>query len=121
MAHFAQIDENNKVIKVVVIDNKNLLDYNGVEVEEIGVEFCKNLFGEGTTWKQTSYNNNFRYRYASIGYTYDPELDAFIPPKPFPSWIFNYETLDWESPIGPPPKNSTFYIWDEENKSWLPN
>ena len=125
MAHFAQLDENNIVTQVIVVDNNDIKDANGTETEEIGVAFCKKLFGANTDWKQTSYNNNMRVRYAGIGYSYNQELDAFITPQPHASWVLNNETSDWESPIGPAPKlteeqsnSNHFYEWDEENTSW---
>lgn len=120
MAHFAQLDENNLVTQVIVINNENTCDFKGVEVEEIGIGFCKKLFGSNTNWKQTSYNGNFRVRYAGIGYSYNEVLDAFIPPKPFPSWILNTNTADWESPLGPAPTSDdpeaepVYYYWDED-------
>lgn len=126
MAHFAQLDENNIITRVIVVSNEDTSDSNGVEVEEIGVTFCKKLFGADTNWKQTSYNKNMRVRYAGIGYSYNEELDAFIPPKPWPSFVLNEETADWESPIGPAPtlteaeiEANSFYQWDEENGVWV--
>jgi hypothetical protein len=126
MAHFCQLDENNIVTQVIVVANEDTSDSNGVEVEEIGVAFCKKLLGADTRWVQTSYNNNFRVRYAGISYTYNEELDAFIPPKPFDSWVLNEETADWESPVGPAPELTeeeretfSFYRWDEENQEWV--
>ena len=125
MAHFAQLDENNVVTQVIVVANEDTSDVNGNEVEEIGVAFCKKLLGADTNWKQTSYNNNFRVRYAGISYTYNEELDAFITPKPFESWVLNTETADWESPVGPAPalteaeiEARSFYRWDEEAGAW---
>jgi hypothetical protein len=79
VAHFAELDENNVVKRVIVVDNKDTADANGNEVESIGVAFCQKLFGGN--WKQTSYNGNFRKHYAGIGYTYDPTLDEFVPPQ----------------------------------------
>ena len=121
MAHFAKIDENNIVTQVIVVANEDTSDTNGVEVEEIGVAFCKKLLGAETNWKQTSYNNNFRVRYAGISYTYNEELDAFIPPSPFPSWVLVEETADWVSPLGAAPTlteeqitSRSFYRWNEE-------
>ena len=121
MAHFCQIDENNVVTQVIVVANEDTSDTNGVEVEEIGVAFCKKLLGAETNWKQTSYNNNFRVRYAGISYTYNEELDAFIPPSPFPSWVLVEETADWVSPLGAAPTlteeqitSRSFYRWNEE-------
>ena len=126
MAHYARIDENNVVTQVIVVANEDTTDTNGVEVEEIGVAFCKKLLGAETNWKQTSYNNNMRVRYAGTGYLYDAELDAFIAPKPFESWTLVEETADWESPLGPAPElteaqveSRSFYKWDEENLEWV--
>jgi hypothetical protein len=125
MAHFAQLDENNIVTQVIVVSNEDTSDSNGTEIEEIGIGFCKKLLGANTKWKQTSYNNNMRVRYAGIGYSYNEELDAFIPPQPFVSWVLNTETADWESPVGPAPEltevereSGSFYQWDEENTQW---
>ena len=121
MAHFAQIDENNVVTQVIVVANKDTADANGVEKEYIGAAFCERLFGG--TWKQTSYNGNFRKNYAGIGYTYNADIDAFVPPKPYPSWVLNNDTAQWEAPTpmpedagtGEPPK---MYSWDEATTSW---
>jgi hypothetical protein len=125
MAHFAQLDENNVVTQVIVVANEDTSDVNGNEVEEIGVAFCKKLLGADTNWKQTSYNNTFRVRYAGIGYSFSEELNAFIPPRPFDSWVLNTETADWESPVGPAPalteaeiEARSFYRWDEETGAW---
>ena len=125
MAHFAELDKNNQVINIVVVSNDDIKDMNGNEVEEIGIAFCKKLFGADTNWKQTSYNNNMRVRYAIIDGSYNEELDTFIPPKPFESWVINIETKDWESPIGEPPEltqqeidSGSFYQWNEENGEW---
>lgn len=82
MAHFAELDENNVVVRVIVVNNKDTSDENGVEKEEIGVAFCKSLFGEDTKWVQTSYNGNIRGRYAGIGDTYDAKSDTFVCPEP---------------------------------------
>jgi hypothetical protein len=121
LAHFAKLDENNIVTQVIVVANEDTADTNGVEVEEIGVAFCKKLLGANTRWRQTSYNNNFRKRYAGINYRYDETLDAFVPPSPFPSFVLNNETADWVSPVGPAPdlteeeiEARSFYRWDED-------
>jgi len=115
------LDENNVVTQVIVVSNDDIKDVNGNEVEEIGVAFCKKLLGADTRWKQTSYNNNFRVRYAGIGYSYNETLDAFISPKPYASWVLNEETADWESPLGAAPEltetqveSRSFYRWDED-------
>jgi len=124
MAHFARIDENNVVTQVIVVDNKDTTDpHTGQEDEILGIAFCKKLLGGN--WVQTSYNGNFRKRYAGLGYSYNKELDAFVTPKPFESWVLNNETADWESPIGPAPElteeqkeSFAHYVWNEENTEW---
>ena len=119
MAHFAQLDENNVVTQVIVVSNNELLDANGQEREELGVAFCQRLFGGN--WKQTSYNHNLRFRYAGIGYSYNADLDAFVPPKPFASWTLNSETASWEAPTPMPTTEGKFYHWVEESLSWVEN
>lgn len=114
MAHFAKI-ENNVVTQVIVVANKDTADANGVEKEYIGAAFCEKLFGG--TWKQTSYNGTIRKNYAGIGYTYNADIDAFVPPKPFASWTLNNETAQWEAPV-PMPDNG-MYSWDEATTSWV--
>ena len=122
MAHFAQLDGNNVVTQVIVVDNKDCSDANGVEKESIGIAFCERLFGGN--WKQTSYNGNKRKNYAGIGYTYNADIDAFVPPKPFASWVLNNETAQWDAPVampedagtGDPPKR---YSWNEATTSWV--
>lgn len=116
MAHFAQLDDNNVVINVIVVANKDTSDENGNEVESIGIAFCQSLVPG--RWVKTSYNHNFRKRYAMIGGTYDEALDAFIRPKPYPSWVLNTETADWQAPV-PRPAGKTPYTWDEVNQSWV--
>ena len=115
MAHFAELDDNNIVLRVIVVGNKDTSTPDGTEVESIGVAFCQRLFGGN--WKQTSYNGNFRKRYAGIGYTYNETLDAFIPPQPFPSWVLSPKTLDWEAPV-PMPTDGEMYSWNETTQSW---
>ena len=97
MAHFAQLNEENLVTQVIVVANQDTADQDGVENEAIGIEFCTNLLGG--RWKQTSYNANIRKNYAGVGYKYDKDLDAFIPPQPFASWTLNNETAQWEEPV----------------------
>lgn len=116
MAHFAELDQNNIVLRVIVVADKDTSDNNGVEKEYIGKAFCEKLFGGN--WIQTSYNNNFRKRYAGIGYTYNQSLDAFIPPKPYPSWILNNITAEWVAPL-PMPEDGQKYMWNEETQSWI--
>lgn len=127
MAHFAELDENNVVLRVIVVDNQENYDINGIENEELGIAFCRRLFGLNTNWKQTSYNGNMRFRYAGIGYTYDPVHDAFLTPKPYPSWVLNPTTTMWEAPIPMPELTPAekeagyYYSWDEPNQNWILN
>jgi hypothetical protein len=119
MAHFAELNENNEVLQVIVIANDALLDEQGVEQESLGIVFCENLFGG--TWKQTSYNGNFRKHFAGVGFTYDSGRNAFIPPKPFASWILDEETCTWEAPAAMPVSSGetlVIYAWNEETTSW---
>jgi hypothetical protein len=108
MAHFAEIDENNIVIRVLVTDNN---DPNGDEGYQWLID---NLGGK---WIKTSYNGNIRSKFAGAGDMYHEDLDVFISPKPFASWILNEETASWESPT-PYPNNGITYSWDEETTSW---
>ena len=116
MAHFAELDSNNVVLRVVVIRNADTSDANGIEKEYIGAAFCERLFGG--TWKQTSYNANIRKNYAGIGYKFDESLNAFIPPQLYPSWVLNNDTAQWEPPV-PYPTDGKAYIWDEAKKDWV--
>lgn len=116
MAHFCKLDENNVVTQVIVVDNKDTSDASGVEKEHIGAAFCERLFGG--EWKQTSYNGNIRKNYAGVGYSYNADIDAFVPPKPYNSWILNNETAQWEAPI-PMPQDEKMYAWDEDTMSWV--
>ena len=123
MAHFAKIGLNSKVISVHPIHNNELKDSNGVEQENLGIEFLTNLH-KWPIWKQTSYNSNIRKNFAGIGYTYDEDRDAFIAPKPYASWILNEETCQWEAPVAMPEltqeqiDNKNSYSWNEETKQW---
>jgi hypothetical protein len=107
MSHFAELDSNNVVVRVVVGDNNDPAGDEGKSWLE------QNL---GGTWVQTSYNANFRKNYAGIGFTYDPQLDAFIPPKRFPSWVLDTQTCRWKAPI---PRPEGMYVWNEETLSWV--
>jgi hypothetical protein len=121
VAHFAELDENNVVKRVIVVDNKDTADANGNELESIGVAFCQKLLGGN--WKQTSYNGNIRKNYAGIGYTYRADIDAFVAPQPYPSWVLDVNA-QWQAPVpmpqdagtGEPPK---MYTWDEGTQSWV--
>ena len=116
MAHFAQLDENNLVTNVIVVDNTDVVDSNGDESEAVGIQFCVDLLGG--TWKQTSYNARIRKNFASINFTYDLTKDAFIPPKPFNSWVLNETTCIWEAPTAYPDDDKRYY-WDEDTTSWV--
>ena len=118
MAHFAELDQNNVVTRVIVVNDNCLKDENGIENEELGSANLESIYGG--KWIQTSYNNNIRVHYAAIGFSYNQELDAFIPPKPHPSWVLNETTVTWEAPVPEPtdaPEGS-YYKWNEENQSW---
>ena len=115
MAHFAKLDKNNYVIAVNVLSN-HVIIINGVESEQVGIDFMSNLLNY-PFWKQTSYNSNFRKNYAGIGYYYDPIRDAFIPPKPFPSWTLNEDSCLWDSPV-PYPNDGKMYTWNEDILNW---
>jgi hypothetical protein len=118
MACFAQLDENNIVINVIVVDDKELLDSDGNPQESIGIAFCQKILGESNKWVQTSNTGAFRKNYARVGEMYDVARDAFrdITP-PFPSWVLNETTCMWEAPI-PYPTDARLYQWDETNKTW---
>jgi hypothetical protein len=116
MASFAKIGLNNKVIEVLSVHNNELKDSNGVEQEANGIDFLTKLTGY-PLWKQTSYNGNFRKNHAGIGYTYDEDRDAFIPKKPYQSWILNEDTCRWDAPVVKP-DNGQKYIWNETIKNW---
>lgn len=117
MAHFAQLNESNIVIQVIVVHNNELMQ-DGVEKEAKGVAFCQSLFGANTQWKQTSYNGNMRKNYAGIGFTYDAGRDAFIPPQPYPSWLLDEATCNWNAPVAYPTDGKQ-YRWNEPTVSWI--
>lgn len=116
MAHFAKLDENNVVLEVHVVHNNELLDENGVEQEQKGIDFLINWSNGYLAWKQTSYNGSFRKNYAGIGYTYRADIDAFVPPQPFASWTLNAGAR-WEPPVAMP-QDGKMYSWDESTTSW---
>lgn len=117
MAHFARINEDNIVTEVIVVSNDDCAGGTFPDSESAGQAFIASL-GLPGTWKQTSYNNNFRKRYAGIGCTFRADLDAFVCPQPYPSWIFQETTCDWEPPV-PYPTDGETYAWDEETESWV--
>ena len=121
MAHFAKLDANNIVTQVIVVNNDDATDSSGVESEAIGVAFCQKLLGSGTTWKQSSYNGNFRGNYAGVGMTYMSDVrtlgvastDIFIDPQPHPSWTVGINTASWYPPT--PPGDAPALTTAEEN------
>jgi hypothetical protein len=128
MASFAKLNSENIVITVVSVVNEVLKDSNGIEQESIGIQFLKTLYNEpNAIWKQTSYNTYggihklggtpFRKNFAGIGYTYDSQRDAFIPTKPFNSWVLNETTCLWNAPVARPNDNN-MYKWNEEILNW---
>ena len=123
MAHFAKIGLNNKVIEVHVVANDVLKDSNGIEHEINGIKFLTEIT-YWPIWKQTSYNSTIRKNYAGPGYTYDEDRDAFIPPKPYNSWILNEETCRWDPPVVRPEltneeiEDKKYYNWNEETQQW---
>ena len=122
MAHFAKLDENDVVTQVIVVHNNDAPD------EASGLSFLETLYGPGIVWVQTSYNTHanehsdggtpLRKNYAGIGYTYNRDLDAFIPPQPFPSWLLDEDVGCWNSPV-PYPEDGEKYKWDEPTTSWV--
>jgi len=121
MAHFAELDDNNTVLRVVVISNADLIGESGDEEAAVGQQYLTDLLGG--TWVQTSYHGN-RGRFAGPGYRYDSGLDVFIPPKPFPSWVWQEApsvaaTASYVPPVAYP-DDGEIYDWDEENQTWNP-
>jgi len=125
MAHFAELNNSNEVLRVVVISNDDV-EANGGELSSEAETFVASIVPhseDGTAWKQTSYNNNFRKQYAGIGHTYDASKDKFILPQPFSSWSLDSND-DWQSPVTYPTvteidSNLIIITWDEDNQKWL--
>ncbi len=115
MAHFAKLGVGNIVEQVIVVSNDIAI------TEQAGVDFINKLYNTRDVWKQTSYNNNIRKNFAGIGFKYDQERDAFIPPKPFNSWILNEDTCRWEAPVAKPTttlEDNQYYSWNESIVNW---
>ena len=108
MAHFAEIDNNNTVVRVLVIPDN---------AEDRGQDYLANDLGLGGTWVQTSYNSRIRKNYAGEGFSYDEDLDAFIAPKPFESWVLDEATCQWNAPVAYP-TDGLMYQWNEDNTDW---
>ncbi len=111
MAHFCKLNFWNKVERVEVVSN------DIATTEQAGIDFLNNLYKTNDAWVQTSYNENFRKNFASIGFEYDQTKDAFIPPQPYPSWTLNEDTCKWEAPISKP-DNTNIYVCNESTTSW---
>ena len=118
MAHFAELNSQNVVLRVIVVGNDDVNNLPFPESEPIGVAFCQGIFGADTQWVQTSYNANFRYNYACADFVFDPVAQAFIPPKPFPSWLLDTNTYQWQPPASYP-SDGKLYVWDETTQSWV--
>jgi hypothetical protein len=116
MAHFAEIDENNIVLRVIVVNDLECKDRYGNESEGVGALFCHAIFGGA--WKQTSYNGRIRKNYAGVGFKYDATRDAFIPPQPYASWLLDEATCLWNAPVAYPADGNQ-YNWDEASQSWV--
>lgn len=115
MAHFAELDDNNVVLRVLAVSDAELFD-DGNESEVKGAAFLQSLFGG--RWVQTSYNGKFRKQLAAVGGTYDAVKDAFVLPRPYSQWHLNPDTLDWEAPT-PYPEDGKHYIWREDLGEWF--
>ena len=118
MGYFAKLNDSNIVIDMAGVDNAVMDNLPFPESEPLGIAFLTEWSGGYTNWKQTSYNKSFRKNYAGIGFTYDQNLDAFIPEKPYPSWLLNTNTCQWQAPV-PYPNDQKPYIWDEATQSWV--
>lgn len=120
MAHFALLDENNIVVQTIVVNNEVINNLPFPESEPVGVEFCVSLYqNQNATWKQTSYNGHFRWRYAEYGFYYDAVNDGFLPPKPYASWVVDPDKKNWTPPVAYP-TDGGIYFWDEPSISWVP-
>lgn len=118
MAHFADVDENNVVTRVVVVDNVNAPDPAPQHAEPIGAAFLDSLgLQSSTRWVQTSYHGSFRKQFAGIGFRYDADADVFVAPQPFPSWALDADH-DWQPPT-PMPTEGGPWVWDEDTLSWI--
>jgi len=116
MAHFAELDSNNTVLRIVVVKNADTADAKGVEKEYIGAAYCERLFGG--RWVQTSYNGSIRGRYAGAGMIYNEEHNVFTGVKPYPSWVFDSTTKDWAA-LTAKPNDGKQYDWSESTLSWV--
>ena len=119
MAHFAQLDDQNNVLNVVVVNNSDIDNLPFPESEPVGIAYLQSVFGEGLIWKQTSYNSNFRRQYAQIGGSYYAPVDVFVSPQPFPSWVFQTSDATWQAPIPKPTVPQNYLAaWNEQYLEW---
>tara|TARA_B110000858_G_C17442921_1_gene310630 strand:+ start:185 stop:550 length:366 start_codon:yes stop_codon:yes gene_type:complete len=118
MAYFAKLNENNIVTTIESIVNNVITDGDGVEQEQLGIDFLYSLHGNSGWYKQTSYSGNIRKNFAGVGFTYDATKDAFIPPQSYPSWILNETTCRWDAPVVRPDDGKE-YTWDEATTAWV--
>lgn len=116
MAHFAELDNDNKVLRVVVVPDAEIIDSSGKESEELGKQFCEKLFGGGV-WIQTSYSGSIRKNFASVGGVYSPERDAFIGEKPIETFVLDEVSCQWVPPV-PKPADHPEYVWREIRQAW---
>ena len=117
MAHFAQIGLNNKVISVTLVNDNVITDADGIEREDLGVDYLTNLSG-WAIWKRTWKDGSQRGRYAGKGMTYDEDNDAFLLPKSFPSWVLDTATMSWKAPVDYP-TDGEYYVWNEAGRNWI--
>ena len=117
MAHFAVLNSDSVVTDIVVIDNDEILDEEGVEQESLGIARCQELFGTDNTYVQTSYNYNIRHKYASIGDTYDATADIFKPQKPWDNWVWSDTEVDWIPPVAKPEGDD--WHWKHDTNEWV--
>lgn len=115
MAHFAEIDTNGMVLRVIVVPEQVTV-VNGEEDEQAGIQYLKAMFGDTTIWRQTSFNGTIRKNYATAGGSYLEDLDVFVPPKPYESWILDQASYLWTPPVPPVPGRP---VWDEATQAWV--
>jgi hypothetical protein len=115
MAHFAELDDQNIVLQVIVVSDNDCIDANGNESEDVGIQFCTNLLGG--RWIQTSYNARIRKNFASVGAHYIEQHDGFAGVQPYPSWVLNIDTCKWEAPVAQPELDGS-WVWHEEEQKW---
>ena len=118
MAHFAQLDSTNNIIRVEVVNNNVITDADGNEQEQVGIDFLTNLYGGVGWYKQTSYNGNFRKNYANVGGVYDSVRDAFYEAQPYASWTLVEDTCQWTAPAAYP-DDGKMYNWNEATTAWV--